>query len=104
MLQNNDRPTVFTVSEFLSEKQLVGGITPSPLYAQIKINVKDVLDTLCKIVFRFIIQVISALFNFNESLASKCVPLNNKQCLNRPQLVSLIFVKLNHYPFVVSLG
>lgn len=46
MLQNNDRPTVFTVSEFLSEKQLVGGITPSPLYAQIKINVKDVLDTL----------------------------------------------------------
>ena len=45
MLQNNDRRTVFTVSELLSENQLVGGITPPPFYAQITINVKDVLDT-----------------------------------------------------------
>ena len=43
------------------------------------------------------------LLKFIKSLATKCVPLNNKPCIAIPILVDLNPVELNYYPFMISL-
>ena len=42
---------------------------------------------------RLIKQVFTGLLNFSESLATKCMSLNNEPCMNRPTLIDLNPVK-----------
>ena len=44
--------------------------------------------------FSFIKQVFLVLLIFNESLASKCLHLNDKPCMVRPTLIDLNPVEL----------
>ena len=48
-------------------------------------------------------QVFIALLSFGESLATKCVSLNNEPCMIRPTLIELNTVERNCYPFMISL-
>ena len=34
---------------------------------------------------------------------AKCMPLNNKLCINRPTLIDLNPLNFNYYPFMISL-
>ena len=43
------------------------------------------------------------LLNFNGSLATKFVSLNNETCMARPTLIDLNPVELNYYSFIISL-
>ena len=43
------------------------------------------------------------LLNLSESLPTKCVSLNNKPCLVRPNLIDLNPIALNYYPYIVGL-
>ena len=45
--------------------------------------------------FSLIKQVFIVLSSFSESLATKCVSLNNKPCVIRPILIDLNPVELN---------
>ena len=47
--------------------------------------------------FWLIAQVFISLFSFSESLAIKCVSLNNEPCMFRPILTDLNAVELNYY-------
>ena len=51
----------------------------------------------------FIEQVFIITLSFSESLATKCLSLNNKSCMVRPGLIDLNPVELKHYPFTISL-
>ena len=53
--------------------------------------------------FSLIKQVFIVLLSFSESLATKCVPLNDKPCMIRPTLKDLNPVELKCYPFMISL-
>ena len=48
-------------------------------------------------------QVFIVLLSFSESLAIKCVSLNDEPCMVRPTLIDLNPVELKHYLFVISL-
>ena len=48
-------------------------------------------------------QVFIALLSFSESLATKCVSLNNQLCLIRPTIIDLNFVELDYCPFMSRL-
>ena len=48
-------------------------------------------------------QVFIVLFSFNRSLLTKCLSLNNEPCIARPTLIDLNPIKLNHFPFMISL-
>ena len=41
--------------------------------------------------------------SFGESLVTKSVYLSNEPCIARPILIDLNSIKLNYYPFVISL-
>ena len=41
--------------------------------------------------------------NFSESLATKCLFLNDETCIVRPTLIDLNPAELKHYPFIISL-
>ena len=43
------------------------------------------------------------LLSFDESLAMKCVSLNNEPFLIRHSLIDLNLVEHNYYPFLISL-
>ena len=43
------------------------------------------------------------LLSFSESLATKCLFLNDEPCLVRPTLINLNTVQLKLYPFMISL-
>ena len=43
------------------------------------------------------------LLSFSESLPTKCVSLNNKPCMVRPNLIDLNPIALNYYPYIVGL-
>ena len=43
------------------------------------------------------------LLSFSDSLATRCVSLNNESCLIRPTLVFLNTVGLDYFPFIISL-
>ena len=45
----------------------------------------------------------TVLLSFSESLATKCMSLNNKPCMVRPTLINLNPVELKYYPFMISL-
>ena len=45
-----------------------------------------------------------ALLSFSGSLATKSVSLNNETCMARPTLIDLSHIKLNYYPFIISLN
>ena len=47
-------------------------------------------------------QVFIAFLSFDESLATKCVSLNNEPCMIRPSLIDLNPVEPNYYPFIIS--
>ena len=49
-------------------------------------------------------QVFIVLLNFGQSLATKCMSLNNEPCMTRPFFVDLNLVELKNYPFIISLG
>ena len=49
-----------------------------------------------KIMFRLIKQVLFALLPFSESLATKCVSLNNEPCITRSTLIDLNPAELNY--------
>ena len=40
---------------------------------------------------------------FSESLARKCVPINDEPCIVRPTLIDLNPIELKYYPFMISL-
>ena len=44
-----------------------------------------------------------ALLTFSESLATKCLSLNNEPCMVRPTLIDLNPIEINYYPFMISL-
>ena len=60
-----------------------------------------------KYCFRLIKQGFIALLNFSESLATKCISLQNEPCIARPTITDLKSYEhnqgLRHYPFMVSL-
>ena len=43
------------------------------------------------------------LMSFGGSLATICVSLSNEPSMNRPKVINLNPVKLNYYPFIISL-
>ena len=43
------------------------------------------------------------LLSFSESLATKCLFLNDEPCMVRPTLIDLNSVKLKYYPLMISL-
>ena len=53
--------------------------------------------------FSLIKQVLIVLLHFSESLATKCVLLNNEPCMVRSSLIDLNPAELKYYPFIVSL-
>ena len=52
--------------------------------------------------FVHIKQMLPGLLCFGESLAAKCMSLNNEPCMFRPFLIDLNLVELNYYPFMIS--
>ena len=44
------------------------------------------------------------LLSFSESLAAKCLFLNDEPCLVRPILVDMNPVEFKYYPFIISLN
>ena len=46
---------------------------------------------------------IIVLLRIGESLATKCVSLNDEPCINRPTLFNLSPIELNYYGFMVNL-
>ena len=48
-------------------------------------------------------QVFIVLLSFNNSFATKCVPLNNEPCMIRPVLLDLNPVELKYYPSMINL-
>ena len=57
----------------------------------------------CPLISRQIIQFI-VLLNFSESLATKCLFLNDKPFSFRPTLVDINPIELKYYSFMVSLN
>ena len=54
--------------------------------------------------FWLIKQAFMALLSFSESLATKCVSLDNEPCsMTRPTLVDLNHIELNYYSFIMNL-
>ena len=53
--------------------------------------------------FSLIKQVFIVLLSFSESLATKCVSLNDEPCMIRPTLINFNPVELKYYPFRISL-
>ena len=53
--------------------------------------------------FSFIKQVFIVLLGFSESLATKCVSLNDEPCIFRPTLIDLNPVEVKYYLFMISL-
>ena len=53
--------------------------------------------------FSLIKQVFIVLLRFSSSLATKCLSLNEPQCMVRATLIDLNPVHLKYYPFMVSL-
>ena len=51
----------------------------------------------------FIKKVLIVLLNFSGYLTTKCVLLNDGQCMVRPTLIDLNLVEFNYYSFMVSL-
>ena len=48
-------------------------------------------------------QVFNVLLSFTESLATKCLFLNDEPCMVRPTFFYLNPVELKYYPFMISL-
>ena len=44
------------------------------------------------------------LLRFSESLATKCLFLNDETCMVRPTLIDMNPVELKYYPFTISLN
>ena len=44
------------------------------------------------------------LLHFSESLATKCLFLNDEPCMVRPTLINMNPVEHKHYPFMISLN
>ena len=43
------------------------------------------------------------LLNFSQSLATKCLFLNDEPCMARPTIIGLYPVELKYYPFLICL-
>ena len=56
-----------------------------------------------KTMFSLIKQVFIVLLSFSESLATKCLFLNDESCMVRPTLIDLNPVELKYYAFMISL-
>ena len=54
--------------------------------------------------FSFIKQVFIVLLSFSESLATKCLLLNEEPCMLRPTHINISPVQLKYYPFMISLN
>ena len=44
------------------------------------------------------------LLSFKKSLVTKCMPLNDEQCMVRPTLIDVNPVELKYYPFMIGLN
>ena len=53
--------------------------------------------------FSLIKQVLIVLLSFSESLATKCLSLNDALCMVRPTIIDLNPAELKYYPFMISL-
>ena len=53
--------------------------------------------------FSLIKQVFIVLLSFSESLATKCLFLNDEPCLVRPTLINLNPMELKYCPSIISL-
>ena len=53
--------------------------------------------------FWLIKQAFMALLSFSESLATKCVSLDNEPCMTKPTLVDLNHIELDYYSFIMNL-
>ena len=53
--------------------------------------------------FWLIKQGFMALLSFSESLATKCVSLDNEPCMTKSTLVDLNHIELDYYSFIMNL-
>ena len=53
--------------------------------------------------FWLIKQAFMALLSFSESLATKCVSLDNEPCMTKSTLVDLNHIELDYYSFIMNL-
>ena len=53
--------------------------------------------------FSLIKQVFIVLLSFSETLATKCLSLNDEPCMIRLTLIDLNPVELKYYPLMISL-
>ena len=54
--------------------------------------------------FSIIKQVFIVLPGFSESLAKKCLSLNDEPCMVRPTRIDMNPIELKYYPFMISLN
>ena len=54
--------------------------------------------------FGLIKQLFIVLSSFSESLATKCLFLNDEPCMVRPTFIDMNPVALKYYPFMISLN
>ena len=54
--------------------------------------------------FSLIKQAFIVLLSFNESVATKCLFLNDEQCMSRTALIDMNPVELKYYSFMISLN
>ena len=54
--------------------------------------------------FSLIKQVFIVLLSFSESLATKCLFLNDEPYMVRPTLIDMNLVELKYYQFMISLN
>ena len=52
--------------------------------------------------FGLVKQVFIAVLSFNGSLATKFMPLNNEQCMIKPNLIDLNPVEFKYYQLMIS--
>ena len=57
-----------------------------------------------EIMLSIIKQVFTILLSFSESLATKCLFLNDEPCMVRPTLIDMNSVELKYYPLMISLN
>ena len=50
------------------------------------------------------LSLFTASLSFSESLATKCLFLNDEPCMVRPTLIGINSVNLQFYPFMISLN
>ena len=55
-------------------------------------------------IYKMILSLFTVFLSFSKSLATKCLFLNDEQCIVRPTLIGMNPNELKHDPFIISLN